>query len=184
MKNIDLSNSIAAEMDKTLNSEENKKLFSTASVLEKLAFKKVSEEDATTEVEIALESNLTKKASCCECSEEKDHACKCDCHEDKEDKKAEASLEASVNTLLKVSEDLDTLGFGKLAAYSATLANHLIVEAKKAKDKKSDKKSDKKKSDKKMDMKERMKKMREMQKGKKDKKDSKKEDKKDSKKSK
>lgn len=169
MKNVDLSNSIAAEMDKALNSDDNKKLFSNASVLEKLAFKKVSEDDKTTEVEVELENALQKTAS--------------------------ADLEVSevsegdvVEMLLQASEDLDTLGFDKLSVYSAKLANQLMVEAKaKSKTEKSDKKSkEDKKSKPKMDMKERMKKMREMQgKGKKDKKDKKdsKEDKKDSKKS-
>jgi|SRR5271165_5988114 len=182
MKNVDLSNSIAADMDKVLNSDENKQLFSSASVLEKLAFKKVSEDDKTTEVEIELENTLTKKASCCECGDKTDHSCKCDCHEEK---KSEASEDDVVAMLLQASEDLDTLGFAKLASYSALIADKLMVEAKaktKSKsDKKSDKKTEKAKSDKKMDMKARMKKMREMQgKGKKD---SKKEDKKDSKKS-
>ena len=171
-------------MDKALNSEENKQLFSTASVLEKLAFKKVSEEDATTEVEIELESVLQKKASCCECEEDKKHSdCKCDCHHKKSESSQKQHLTVvypdCVDALLKVSAILDESGFEKLAAHSAILADKLIVEAKaksKSKSEKSDKKSkdDKKKSKPKMDMKERMKKMREMAgKGKKDKKDSK-----------
>lgn len=165
MKHVDLSNSIAAEMDKALNSEENKKLFSTASVLEKLAFKKVSEEDATTEVEAELAIKLQKTASTLL-------------------EVSEPSEDEVVEMLLQASEDLDVLGFDKLAAMSAVLADKLIVEAKAKTKSKSDKKSkeDKSKSKKpKMDIKERMKKMREMQgKGKKDKKD----DKKDSKESK
>ena len=70
---IDLSNSLAAEMDRVLNSEENKQLFSTSSMIEKLAFKKVSEEDAETEIEKELESQFSKTASCknCECKNTK-----------------------------------------------------------------------------------------------------------------
>jgi len=70
------------------------------------------------------------------------------------------------NALLKISEDLDAIGFSKLAATSAVLAGNLVSEAKA-------KKSEKPK--KKVDMKARMKKMREMKgkgKGKKDEKKS------------
>src|SRR5271165_322967 len=144
MKNVDLSNSIAADMDKVLNSDENKQLFSSASVLEKLAFKKVSEDDKSTEVEVELENALTKNASCCECSDKKDHSCKCDCHEKHEDKKSEASEDDVVAMLLQASEDLDMLGFDKLASYSAQIADKLIVESKAKAKSKSDKKSDKK----------------------------------------
>jgi hypothetical protein len=90
---IDLSNQLAAEMDKVLNSDENKELFSTSSMLEKLAFKRVSEQDSTTEVEAELDAVLSKTADCkhCECKNTKHDKCKCDCHDkneadDKDDK--------------------------------------------------------------------------------------------------
>jgi hypothetical protein len=80
---IDLSNLLAVEMDKALNSEENKQMFSTSSMLEKLAFKKVSEEDAETEVEKELVKSFSKTASCkhCECKNTKHDKCNCDCHD-------------------------------------------------------------------------------------------------------
>jgi len=158
----DLSNVLAAEMYKFLNSDENKKMFSTSSTIEKLAFKKVSEEDVVTEVEKEVAASLNKKASATE------------------EPKAERNLvKESVDSLLKISEDLDTAGFDKLAAASILLADKLFVEAKKAKKSKSKSKSDKS-NGKKVDMKERMKKMREMKDGKKnDKKSSKPESKSD-----
>lgn len=188
---IDLSNTLAAEMDKVLNSEENKQMFSSSSMLEKLAFKKVSEEEQVTEVEMELDPSLRKTADChhCECKSDKKDGCKCDCHEASDSSKSARNLVLdSFDSLLKISEDLDTAGFDKLAAASILLADRLFSEAKAKSSKKSDKKSDKKSkedkaSGKKMDMKERMKKMREMQKGKgKKKDDDKKSSKKDSKK--
>jgi len=243
MKN-DLS-TLAADMDKVLNSDENKDMFSNSSMLEKLAFKKVSEQEEVSEVEVALGLSLKKTAGCCECGEEKHHECKCECHDKKEastlnsmiingakvkcinnnggakdkltvgksyevidEKKAQYSIkddtgevndwtkhrfekEASVrnpareafNALLKVSEDLESAGFERLAAASILLADKLITEAKAKSSKKSDKSEKSKGSEKskskgkKMDMKERMEKMRKMQKGK-GKKDSKKSEKK------
>lgn len=167
MKHVDLSSFIAAEMDKALNSEENKKLFSTASMIEKQAFHRVADEDKlTSEVEQEL---LTKKASC-KCSEESDHdkeSCECDCHE----KTSTAfSVSDAFKSLLKVSEALDDAGFNVLAADSIVLANRLVIQAKAKKDKKSETKSDKKSDPKsskdskkpKMTMKERMDKMRKM----------------------
>lgn len=157
MKQIDLSSTIAAEMDKVLNSDENKQLFSSSSMIEKLAFKKVSEEDAVTEVETELA--LQKTASVKE--------------------PVKPTVKSTLDQLLAVSEQLDSIGFDKLAAASIMLADRLVSEAKAKSSKKSDKKSDKKSKEdkskskgKKVDMKDRMKKMREMQKGKKDKKSS------------
>jgi hypothetical protein len=175
----DLSNSIAAEMDKVLNSDENKEMFSNSSMLEKLAFKKVSEQDQVSEVEMELDSSLKKTAGCCECGEDKKHECDCHCHKDaeKEEKKASVRNPAreAFNALLKVSEDLESAGFERLAAASILLADKLITEAKAKSSKKSEKtkepeksKSKPKSKSKKMDMKERMEKMRKMQKGKKD----------------
>lgn len=163
-------------MDKALNSEENKQMFSSSAVLEKLAFSRVADEGKVqSELELEVAEKLTKTASkeeCCECEEGAD--CKCKCH----DKKKSASVSETVHALLKVSEDLETNGFEKLAALSIVLAEKLVVEAKaksKSKTEKEDSKSEKSKSkskskSKKMTMKERMEKMRKMQKGKKSKK--------------
>jgi hypothetical protein len=175
MAKIDLSNSIASEMDKVLNSEENKQMFSSSAVLEKLAFSRVADEGkVSSELEVEVAEKLNKTASkheCCECEES--DKCECKCH----DKKS-ASVSETVHALLKVSEDLETNGFEKLAALSIVLAEKLVVEAKaksKSKSEKEDSKSEKSKSkskskSKKMTMKERMEKMRKMQKGKKSKK--------------
>lgn len=148
MKNIDLSNAIAAEMNKIINSDEHKEMFGSSAMIEKLAFKKVSEEEVPTEVEIEVSQKLNKKAS------------------------ANVDIvKQSINQLLSISEVLDNAGFEKVAAASILLADKLISEAKAKKEKsskseksKSSKKSEKdsKKSDKKNDVKERMKKMREM----------------------
>jgi hypothetical protein len=189
---FNIENVLAEGMEKALNSDENKKLFSNASVLEKLAFKRVSEEDATTEIETELINSLSKTASC-KCNEpgHKDD-CECDCHketkkEHKHEKNVHEKTTASymVDALLKISADLDEEGFDKLAAASLILADRIVVEAKAKKEKtKSKSKSKSSKEDKskektkaKGDVAERMKKMREMQ-GKKDKKDSKKSEKK------
>jgi len=156
-----------------------KKLFSTASMIEKLAFKRVSEEDVPGEVEKELALQKTASAEKCDCeckTGHKEEHCKCACHgEHKEEHKHEkkSTLREAFNSLLKVSETLDNAGFDKLAAASILLADKLIVEAKaKAKAKsekskskktnpfvkkdekksdttKSDKKDEKKKSDKK-----------------------------------
>lgn len=179
---IDLSSAIAAEMDKALNSEENKQMFSSSSMLEKLAFKRVSEQDQQTEVELDLEVKLNKTASkkCSQCTCEKDCtegecSSKCDCKKDKETMDSKASR--FVRTLVSLSDELDSAGFERLAAASIMLADRLVSEAKaKKSDKKSGEKSKSKSPEKtkasdkdkasgkgkKMDMKERMKKMREM----------------------
>lgn len=182
MKHVDLSNTLATEMDKVLNSGENKELFSSSSMLEKLAFKKVSEQDEVSELETEL---LKKNASCCECGEEKKHECHCECHKDEKKASVRNPAREAFNALLRVSEDLETAGFERLAAASVMLAGKLMAEAKAKSSKKPEKsksKDEKSKSKgKKMDMKERMEKMRKMQKGK-GKKSDKKDDKKSSKK--
>lgn len=162
---IDLSNTIAAEMDRALNSDENKQMFSSSSILEKLAFNKVSEDDKVSEIEMEFDSSLKKTAGChhCECEESKGSECECDCHEENKKKAGTSFISDSVNALLKISEDLDDAGFDKLAAASILLADRLVSEAKAKKSDKKTKESEKAKSKKKVDMKERMKKMREMQ---------------------
>jgi len=175
MTRVDLSNSIAADMDKVLNSEESKQMFSSSSVLEKLAFTRVADEGKlTSEIEEEL---LTKTAaSKCECTDKHGHEKHCDCPKDCSCHKTEKSSAQIVNSLLKVSEELEGAGFEKLAALSIVLAERLVAEAKeksKSKSSKKDEKASKSKSDKaskkKMTMKERMEKMRKMQKGKKNK---------------
>jgi hypothetical protein len=179
MKIDNFANEIAAGMDRALNSDENKKLFSKASVIEKLAFHRVSDEDKlVSETEESLKTILdinktaAEKENCsgCECGEEKGSECKCHCHEDSPTKSA--SVEDIVGDLLAVSEALEDAGFEKLAADSAILAGSLIAQAKAKKDSKDSKKSPK------MGIKERMEKMRKMKGGKggksKDSKDSKK----------
>jgi len=176
MTKMNFADTLASDMNNALNDEDNKKMFSSSSMLEKLAFSRVADEGKLppTEIEVELEKelNLTKKASaeCCECTEHKHDKCECECHE-----KKEASVSDSVKALLKVSEDLENGGFEKLAALSAVLAGKLVEAAKeKAKsksksksDKEDDKAKSKSKSSKKMTMKERMEKMRKAQKGKK-----------------
>jgi hypothetical protein len=145
-------------MDAALRDEDNKNMFSSSAMLEKLAFTRVADEDKQTEVD----AELVKVASA-----------------DVVELPQGFTVLASVATLVQLSEDLDNNGFDRLAAVSLLLAEKLIVEAKAKKSKKSAPKS---KPKSKVDMKDRMKKMREMKGGKKkdpskDKKDSKKEDK-------
>jgi len=178
---FNIENVLASGMETAL--EQNKDLFSKSSVLEKLAFKKVSEEDAKTEIESELEdklaSELPVKVASCKCNEpgHKDD-CKCDCHKEtkKEHKHEEKDVHEKttasfmVDALIKISADLDAEGFDKLAAASLILADRIVVEAKAKKEKSKSKsksskedKKDSKKSKSKGDVAARMKKMREMQ---------------------
>lgn len=168
MKNINLSSYIAAEMDKNLNSEENKRLFSTASMIEKQAFHRVADEGKLTS---EVEEELLKKTASCKCEKDDGHtvkSCDCDCHDEKTS--TAFSVSDAFASLLKVSEALDNAGFEVLASHSLVLANKLVVAAKAKKDSKtksetkSSKDSKKSKDEKKpkMTMKERMDKMRKM----------------------
>jgi hypothetical protein len=164
MPKVDLSNYFAAEMDKTLNSADHQKMFSTSAMLEKLAFNRVSEEGKLpSEVENEL-LTVANKESCCECAKgENKHGCKCACHEKttkndvndaadagsvleevKENTVKAASVKTAstndiVNTLLQVSTSLEDNGFEKLASFTLKLADRLIVEAKAKKMSKSEK---------------------------------------------
>lgn len=183
MTRVDLSDSLAAEMDKVLNSEETKQMFSSSSVLEKLAFSRVADEGkvpSEIEDELAKQGLLKTASSSCKCDKKHGSDEKCDCPKDCKCRGSKSASEI-VSTLLKVSEDLEEAGFDKLAALSIVLTEKLVAQAKdKAKSKseskssKKDEKASKSKSSKKMTMKERMEKMRKMQKGKKGKKSSKK----------
>jgi len=161
MKNrFDLSDALASSMDQALNSEENKSMFSTSGMLEKLAFSKVSEENVPTELANELEVELagatitdpstimnataSKKCECgkagCECE-----ADKCDCNDTAvmASRSEDMLTKVAYNTLLKASEELESAGFESLAAESLALINRLVVEAKKKKTEKSKSKTDK-----------------------------------------
>src|ERR1019366_10147046 len=96
MKNrFDLSGELAASMDRALNSKENKDMFSSSKMFEKLAFSKVSDENVPTELaselagamegEVpAVQETITTTASkcpcgkaTCTCKHESDDACEC-----------------------------------------------------------------------------------------------------------
>ena len=152
---------IAAEMDRLLQSEDNKKAGGYSEQMQKLAFVRVADEDQIGEIEAAMlaatepkkEDLVQKLASekCCECNPANKHECKCTCHTEN---KKEASVKASINkvavmvdTLLVLSETLEDEGFEKLAAYSIVLADKLVSEAKAKKSKsKSKSKSEKEKA--------------------------------------
>jgi hypothetical protein len=145
MANNRMSYDLASEMERIFNSDEHKAVFGTAANIEKLAFSRVSDEDKlTSEIEIDLLSTAGKE-KCCECAskEGKGADCKCECHP-KESKEEEKKSEAStVEKLLAVSEELDGMGFERLAGMALKFAS-LVVEAKaKKSDKKAPKKSEK-----------------------------------------
>ena len=163
MTKIDLSNILAAEMDKALNSEENKQMFSSSSVLEKLAFNRVADEGKLpSEVEEEMKKqSLQKTASTtCECPEKHECGDECKCPASCDCKKTKKSASEIVNALLKVSEDLENVGLAKLAALSIVLAEKVVEAKKKSTEKKDDDKKSSKSKSKKMTMKERMEKMR------------------------
>ena len=148
MTKHNFSNDLANEMERIFNSDEHKEIFGTAKNLEKVAFSRVADEDKlTSEIEIDLLSTAEKE-KCCECAskEGKGKDCKCECHpkESKEDKKPwdKKSEASTVEKLLTVSEELDGMGFERLAGMALKFAG-LVVQAKA---KKSDKKSDKEKA--------------------------------------
>jgi len=154
---FNIENVLAEGMEAALNSDENKKLFSNASVLEKLAFKRVSEADAITEIEEEVAAKLPAKTASCKCNEpgHKDD-CKCDCHKETEkehkhehkDEHEKTTASYMVDALLKISADLDEEGFDKLAAASLILADRIVVEAKAKKEKTKTKSKSKSKSSK------------------------------------
>ena len=153
---------IAAEMDRLLQSEDNKKAGGYSEQMQKLAFVRVADEDQIGEIEAAMlaatepkkEDLVQKLASekCCECNPANKHECKCTCHTEN---KKEASVKAPINkvavmvdTLLVLSETLEDEGFEKLAAYSIVLADKLVSEAKAKKSKSKSKSTEKSKAEK------------------------------------
>ena len=133
--------------------EANKDMFSKSAMLQKLAFNKVSEENVS-EVEQELTSSAADVCKGCDGKFAKMSEGPCSCQPGDCEKgcdcnpglNAEADMvSVALNSLLKASEELDIAGFDKLSAYAITLADTLIVEAKKkAKDKKEDKSKTKK----------------------------------------
>lgn len=175
-----LPDSLAADMEKVLNSDENRSLFSRSTMLEKLAFSKEA-------------GGMCKGKNCakaceldggCVCKESCTNGCSSDCachpaNADDGEVKTASSETDLVTSLLDISEELDELGLEKSAALVLNVTSHLIAEAKaksskKSKDSKKDSKKDPKKDSKKD--------MKDSKKSKDDKKDSKKEVKKDPKK--
>jgi hypothetical protein len=164
---------IAAEMIKIAESQEHKKLFEP---LEKLAFSREGKEEPS-EVEAEMRK-LEKKANC-ECKEKGCKDCDCSCH--KEEAKADdgllvgepemATATASfplntVQTLMKISMQLEAEGLDTVSAAALMLADAVVKEAKKKKEKSKSKSmskskgKDEKSKSKKMTPKERMEAMR------------------------
>lgn len=171
----DMSNIIAANMDAILKNPEYTSMFSSSAVLEKLAFKRVADEEVPTEVEIEFSNELSQeplesqasspRADCVACGKTRQgwteamgvckcgsdgcspmggckEGCSCGCKA----KKAGVSMDdvlvkSAVDSLLKVSSDLEDAGFERLSAYALVLTNELVAEAKAKKDKKDDKKA-------------------------------------------
>lgn len=117
-----VSDSLAADMDKALNSEENTKLFSRASMMQKLAFEEIQEVSQPTETIEIEEPAVEVTAS------------------------DDSGIMSAVDTLLEVSDQLEEMGLEKSAALMLRVTGSLIVEAKAKKSKKSKKSKDSKKS--------------------------------------
>ncbi len=165
---------IASNMDSILKDPEYTSIFSSSAVLEKLAFKRVADEDKPTEIEVELSTELMNeplkatadnaRADCLVCGKkrvgwtESDGVCKCakengcnpmtgckeGCDCGCKTKKAgvdmnDVLIKSAFDSLMSASSDLEEAGFEHLSANALILMNHLIVEAKKAKDKKKEK---------------------------------------------
>jgi hypothetical protein len=163
---------IAAEMIKIAESQEHKKLFEP---LEKLAFSREGKEEPS---EVEAEMRKMEKKANCECQEKGCKDCDCSCH--KETAKADDGLVVgepemvsaaafplnTVQTLMKISMQLEAEGLETVSAAALMLADAVVKEAKKKKEKsKSKSKSvskskDEKSKSKKMTQKERMEAMR------------------------
>lgn len=118
-----VSDSLAADMDKALNSEENTKLFSRASMLQKLAFEEKQEEIVPVTETVEVEAPAVEVTA-----------------------SDEGGVMSAVDTLLEVSDQLEEMGLEKSAALMLRVTGSLIVEAKAKKSKKSKKSKDSKKS--------------------------------------
>jgi len=164
---------IASGMEAILKDPEYKSMFSSSAVLEKLAFKRVADEELPTEIEVELSAELmgeepleaTAASKCkvcgcktkgvCKCAsgsckgkESCGKGCSCEC----KNKKAEVEMgdmliKSAFDSLMSASSDLEEAGFEQLSVNALVLMNHLIVEAKKAKMSKEDKAKAKAKAD-------------------------------------
>ncbi len=186
---------IASSMDSILKDPEHQSMFSSSAILEKLAFKRVADEDQPTEIEVELSAELmgtepleataakAKKCVCgkkiggiCKCAKTcKDGVCKTDCACECKTKKAgvemsDMLIKSAFDSLMSASSDLEEAGFEHLSANALILMNHLIVEAKKKKMTKEERMAAKEKADAaKMKMKEKAEKMKEKERMEKDK---------------
>lgn len=170
----DFSNQIASDMQKIMADPAHKNMFSSSGVLEKLAFKRVADENQPSDIEIEIMDELqaaplappvvTASAQCacgksledgkmCKCASENgcsSQGCKDGCGCGCGAKKAGVSMSDSLvksafDALMRASTDLEEAGFERLSAHTLVLLDRLIVEAKDKKDpKKNDKKKDKK----------------------------------------
>lgn len=198
MTKQNLADILAANMQEVMSDKNYKDIFSTSATLEKLAFKKVSEENQKTEVEQEIEKSLEVVASTdcdgckkvavagkcsCECKSKEECSKGCPCKCSVTEKVASAQTEETFiknayTNLIAASENFEAAGMDKLSALSLMLLDKLIVEAKAKKDKK-DKKPAKKddknsKSDKKSKDSKTSEKNKKSEKDKKDSKDNKK----------
>jgi hypothetical protein len=156
---------IASGMEAILKDPEYKSMFSSSAVLEKLAFKRVADEELPTEIEVELSAELmgeepleaTAASKCkvcgcktkgvCKCAsgsckgkESCGKGCSCECKNKKAGVEMDDMLiKSAFDSLMSASSDLEEAGFEQLSVNALVLMNHLIVEAKKAKDKKKDK---------------------------------------------
>jgi hypothetical protein len=62
MRKFNITDAVASEMERIVNSTEHQEMFAAKPSLEKVAFKKVSEEDTVNEVEKEVNESLNKKA--------------------------------------------------------------------------------------------------------------------------
>jgi len=161
---------IASNMDAILKDPEYKSMFSSSAVLEKLAFKRVADEDQPTEIEVELSAELmgeplevtaAKKCKVCDkpikgtckcaksgCEGSCKKGCTCGCKTKKAGVEMNDMLiKSAFDSLLSASSDLEEAGLENLSANTLILMNHLIVEAKKAKMSKEDKAKAKAKAD-------------------------------------
>jgi hypothetical protein len=164
---------IASGMEAILKDPEYKSMFSSSAVLEKLAFKRVADEELPTEIEVELSAELmgeepleaTAASKCkvcgcktkgvCKCAsgsckgkESCGKGCSCECKNKKAGVEMDDMLiKSAFDSLMSASSDLEEAGLEQLSVNALVLMNHLIVEAKKAKMSKEDKAKAKAKSD-------------------------------------
>jgi len=137
------ANTIAASMDAILQDPDHKKLFSSSTILEKLAFKRTADEEVSTEIEIefadematSLETEASEKSGGVSCDSKKEAI-----------KMGDNLFKSAFDALLQASDDLEEAGFEELSVNALILANSLVVEAKAKKDPKAKEKAEKEKA--------------------------------------